>query len=720
MAQAQKRRPASNWAPIEAPPPQPPSFVDRLLDAVSRRRPALRRFGIAASVLIIAISATIFLRTLIRIDPNKVKAAIAGTGGDQITLSFAFTALSYLALTGYDALALRHLKIKVPYRLTALASFASYAFSFTLGFPLVTGGAVRYWIYGPAGLSAGKVASLTIVAGITFWLGMGLVVGSGFLSASDPVADIDHFHPLANRLIGAGVVGAVIVYLAWISRMRWRNAAVVGDFKLPGPMLTLGQMALGVIDICSASAALYVLLPKADKVWLSHLRDPLFLRRHARHRQSRARRPWRVRGDDPSGRRRQSGRGAGLAPAFSRHLLRRPVPRRDGDAGRRRGCAPLAFAARSDVGRVGQLAGNAMPSADAQMLADLVGSPFASQLVGAMPEPAIIVGPDERAAAANKPALELLPGLRVGDPFVLGLRAPDVIDARRRVMASGEAETVQWSERVPVERLFDVCVAPLATEDGEVVATLITLRDQTEARRVERLRVDFIANASHELRTPLASLVGFIETLQGSAHDDAKARDRFLAIMREQGRRMARLIEDLLSLSRIEQKQHVRPETVVDLAQTTRSVVDALTPMAGDLGVEIRLSAAEPVMVAGDRDELLRVAENLIENAIKYGARADSDAAGVVEVAVSMTEKEGSLSVRDYGYGIAPEHLPRLTERFYRVDATQSRAKNGTGLGLAIVKHILTRHRGRLNITSRVNQGSCFVAVVPLQQKTKP
>jgi two-component system, OmpR family, phosphate regulon sensor histidine kinase PhoR len=360
-----------------------------------------------------------------------------------------------------------------------------------------------------------------------------------------------------------------------------------------------------------------------------------------------------------------------------------------------------------------------MPSADAQNLADLVGSPFASQLVGAMPEPAIIVGPDERTAAANKPALDLLPGLRAGDPFVLGLRAPDVIDARRRVMVSGEAETVQWSERVPVERLFDVCVAPLATEDGEVVATLITLRDQTEARQVERLRVDFIANASHELRTPLASLVGFIETLQGSAHDDAKARDRFLGIMREQGRRMARLIEDLLSLSRIEQKQHVRPETVVDLAQTTRSVVDALTPMARDLGVEIQLSAAQPVMVAGDRDELLRVAENLIENAIKYGVRADAEAPGVVEVVVSMTEKEGSLSVRDYGYGIAPEHLPRLTERFYRVDATQSRSKNGTGLGLAIVKHILTRHRGRLTITSRVNQGSSFVAVVPLEQKTK-
>src|SRR5271155_1264624 len=264
-AQAQKRRPASNRAPLEAPPPQPPSFVGRFLDAVTRRRIALRRVGLAASLIIIAGSLTIFVHTIVRIDPNKFKAAIASTSGNQFMLSFAFTALSYLALTGYDGLALRHLQIKVPYRLTALASFASYALSFTLGFPLVTGGAVRYWIYGPVGLSAGKVASLTIVAGITFWLGMGLVVGSGFLSASDPVAGIDPLHPLANRLIGAGVVGAVIAYLAWISRMRWRDAPVLGDFKLPGPLLTLGQMALGVVDICSASAALYVLLPNVER-----------------------------------------------------------------------------------------------------------------------------------------------------------------------------------------------------------------------------------------------------------------------------------------------------------------------------------------------------------------------------------------------------------------------------------------------------------------------
>ncbi len=265
MAQAQKRRPASNWAPVEAPPPQPPTFVDRLIDAITRHRVALRRFGVAASLIIVAGALTIFVHTILRIDPNKFKAAIAGTSGNQFMLSFAFTALSYLALTGYDALALRHLRIKVPYRLTAVASFTSYAFSFTLGFPLVTGAAVRYWVYGPAGLSAGKIAGLTAVAGITFWLGMGLVVGVGFLSASDPIADIDHFHPLANRLIGLGAIAALIVYFAWITRMRWRRAALVGNFKLPGPKLTLGQMALGVIDICSASAALYVLLPQDNR-----------------------------------------------------------------------------------------------------------------------------------------------------------------------------------------------------------------------------------------------------------------------------------------------------------------------------------------------------------------------------------------------------------------------------------------------------------------------
>ena len=341
-------------------------------------------------------------------------------------------------------------------------------------------------------------------------------------------------------------------------------------------------------------------------------------------------------------------------------------------------------------------------------------APIVEKLVGAMPEPAGVVDAEGRVIVANRPAFALLPGLRLGEPLILALRTPNVIDAMRRVLATGEAETVPWSERVPIERLFEVCVAPIEDASGAVAAALLTLRDLTEQRRLQRMRVDFIANASHELRTPLASMLGFIETLQGSAHGDAKARDKFLVIMREQGRRMARLIDDLLSLSRIEQKQHVRPEAAVDLAQLARHVADTLAPLAREMGVEIKIDAERAVMVTGDRDELLRVAENLIENAIKYGARQDGASADQVEIAVTRSASEGSMIVRDYGRGIAPEHLPRLTERFYRVDPGQSRAKNGTGLGLAIVKHILTRHRGRLTISSQLDRGSTFTAIVPL------
>jgi len=336
----------------------------------------------------------------------------------------------------------------------------------------------------------------------------------------------------------------------------------------------------------------------------------------------------------------------------------------------------------------------------------------AGKLIDAMPSPAILVDAEARVMFANAPAGELLPALRVDEPLVRALRAPDVTDAIRRVAAGAEAETALWSERVPIERLFQVDVAPLATEVGEVVAILLTLRDLTEARRVERMRADFIANASHELRTPLASMLGFIETLQGSAQGDAKARAKFLQIMREQGRRMARLIDDLLSLSRIEQKQHLHPAAAVDLTQVVRHVADTLAPLAREMKVELHLDAETTVVVIGERDELVRVAENLIENAIKYGAHPD--AATIVEIAVARRGREGCLVVRDHGRGVAPEHLPRLTERFYRVDPGQSRAKNGTGLGLAIVKHILARHRGRLTIESRLGDGSIFTAFAPL------
>lgn len=263
MAQVEERRPASNRTPAAAPtPPEPDSRVARFVAAIDRHRKGLRRFGLAASLLIIAISLTIFVRTLMRIDLVKFKAAFAATSEGQILLAFACTAVSYIALTGYDGLALRHLGVKVPYWLTALASFASYSVSFTLGFPLVTGAAVRYWVYAPAGLTAGNIASLTIVAGITFWLGMALIVGVGFISSAVAVSDIDHFHPLANEFIGLSALGVLALYLIWVGILRWRRAPVVGGFRLPGPMTTLGQMTLGVIDVCSAAGALYVLLPK--------------------------------------------------------------------------------------------------------------------------------------------------------------------------------------------------------------------------------------------------------------------------------------------------------------------------------------------------------------------------------------------------------------------------------------------------------------------------
>jgi two-component system, OmpR family, phosphate regulon sensor histidine kinase PhoR len=257
---------------------------------------------------------------------------------------------------------------------------------------------------------------------------------------------------------------------------------------------------------------------------------------------------------------------------------------------------------------------------------------------------------------------------------------------------------------LPVERAFAVHITPV--QSGGVLAVF---DDLTGSRRLERMRVDFIANASHELRTPLASLLGFIETLKGPARNDVKARTEFLGVMELQAQRMARLIDDLLSLSRIELNAHVRPRDRVDLVAVVREIVDALRPLAQDRSVAIDISIPnEPRNVTGDRDELLRVIENLLENAIKYG-----QSGGRVEISLASTSPDKTeISVRDFGPGIAAEHLPRLTERFYRVSAAASRDAGGTGLGLAIVKHIVARHRGHLEIDSKPGQGSVFRVIL--------
>jgi len=330
-------------------------------------------------------------------------------------------------------------------------------------------------------------------------------------------------------------------------------------------------------------------------------------------------------------------------------------------------------------------------------------------LLDALRDPALLVGPDTRLRALNAPMRLLLPAARAGDPLALTLRSPDVLDAATQVLAGAGANCVNWRERVPVERVFDVHLAPLTLAEGTLC--MMTLRETTEALRVERMRSDFIANVSHELRTPLASVMGFIETLQGPAREDPAARVRFLAIMRDQARRMSRLIDDLLSLSRIEQQAHLRPNAPVDLVGVVRHVADGLDLIARESRVTLKLETPQALVIPGDRDELIRLVENLVGNAITYGSLPEKDTS--VEITLLQQGDQARLSVRDHGLGISREDLPRLTERFYRADVGASRAKGGTGLGLALVKHIVARHRGRLFITSQPGDGACFEALLP-------
>jgi two-component system, OmpR family, phosphate regulon sensor histidine kinase PhoR len=337
-------------------------------------------------------------------------------------------------------------------------------------------------------------------------------------------------------------------------------------------------------------------------------------------------------------------------------------------------------------------------------------------VVAGLPDPVIALDRNGRVLTLNERARSLAPALRQGEPVSLALRMPELIEAISRAYASGDEQRVEYSERVPLDRWFEMIVKPVRREPklNKPDLVLMTFHDLTPLRRVEEMRADFVANASHELRTPLAALSGFIETLQGSARDDAKARERFLAIMQEQARRMARLIDDLLSLSRIELNAHRRPDTPVDLGPIVRQVADGLETLARDRDVMVHVDGAKALHVPGDRDELVRVFENLVENALKYGAAGKRVDITLTQGESPDGEAEARVSVRDYGPGIAPEHVPRLTERFYRVDVRESRAQGGTGLGLALVKHVLNRHHGRLLIESMPGAGATFTVYLPM------
>lgn len=347
------------------------------------------------------------------------------------------------------------------------------------------------------------------------------------------------------------------------------------------------------------------------------------------------------------------------------------------------------------------------------------GDPLPDAIVAAFPDPVVALDRRGRIVTFNAKASAIAPALRRGEHASIALRIPELVTAIRRMGESGEAQRVEFVERVPSERWLEAFVTPVSAEgagggrDSDLV--LVTFHDLTPLRRVEEMRADFVANASHELRTPLAALSGFIETLRGPARDDPAARDRFLGIMLAQANRMARLIDDLLSLSRIELSAHLRPETPVDPAAIVRQVVDSLQTLARDREVKITISPPpQPLIVPGDRDELIRVFENLVENALKYGASGKRLDITFTHGVSSDGRPEALVAVRDYGPGIAAEHVPRLTERFYRVDVSESRAQGGTGLGLALVKHILNRHGGRLVVDSKPGEGATFTVRLPL------
>ena len=323
--------------------------------------------------------------------------------------------------------------------------------------------------------------------------------------------------------------------------------------------------------------------------------------------------------------------------------------------------------------------------------------------IEALDMPVLVIGLQADLLAQNAAAERAFGDLGQGQHVSVRWRSPGILDMIRETIETGTPNQIEHSERLPSERVYIVRVAPVETEGRPLF--LLSFRDISELRRLDRMRSDFVANASHELRTPLASLRGFIETMQGPAKDDTKAKERFLAIMLDQANRMSRLVDDLLSLSRLELKAHLPPDQMVDLKPVLGHVRDSLAPLASDLGVEIRLDLPEEkIEVMGERDELVEVFENLIENACKYGQEGK-----MVDVVLRREPGGGTeVRVRDRGPGIPTEHVPRLTERFYRVNVEDSRSKKGTGLGLAIVKHILTRHRARLIVKSEPGVGSEF------------
>ncbi|MBC7134249.1 MAG: PAS domain S-box protein [Oceanibaculum nanhaiense] len=338
-----------------------------------------------------------------------------------------------------------------------------------------------------------------------------------------------------------------------------------------------------------------------------------------------------------------------------------------------------------------------------------------------LPDPLFLIDAEATIVSTNRAAREIFGEALAGRAVASNLRHPEVLKAVESALEQRRARTVEMTMLVPIERSFAVSVEPLSEPGPDNSQALILMHELTAMKRTEQMRADFVANASHELRTPLSTLVGFIETLRGPAKDDPEAHERFLEIMHEQSLRMSRLVNDLLSLSRIELNEHTPPRGLADLSRILASVKATLDMQAAtkDMAIQLELEAGLPP-VTGDEDELAQVAQNLIDNATKYGRpgtpirvvarRADSVPAAFPKAPHGAV----LIRVQDQGEGIPREHIPRLTERFYRVDKARSRDLGGTGLGLAIVKHIVSRHRGALAVESQVGKGSTFTVYLPV------
>lgn len=342
-------------------------------------------------------------------------------------------------------------------------------------------------------------------------------------------------------------------------------------------------------------------------------------------------------------------------------------------------------------------------------------SAFGRALIEKLPAPLMLVSRTGRVAYANPAAHSALPRLQPGVHFANLIRAPAFVEAVGATLTDGDERSFQFTTHQGRERYFEARVGrlPSGGDFGPEAQAIVQIEDRTHHRRAEQLRSDFIANASHELRTPLSAIIGYIETLQNHAREDAQARETFLAVMAREAGRMQRLVDDLMALSRIEMSEHVRPDEECSLNAIAAESATTLLPLAKRHGVRLDIAlAAQGAEVLGDRDQLQQVFVNLIDNALKYAGPGAEVRVFAAEPSRAHPNRFG-VTVADTGPGIPREHIHRLTERFYRVSVRHSRNTGGTGLGLAIVKHILNRHEGRLEITSAPGEGSAFTVWLP-------